>query len=90
MKIYIVERNNPQEWIEPEVYLDGTAALEDVRKEYQEQMKELGTSQEKADAGFGSCGCYWIFNEDSCCGSCLIDRDIDGDRWEWRITEHLI
>ena len=90
MKIYIVERNNPQEWIEPEVYLDGAKALEDVRKEYLAQMEELGTSQEKADAGFGSCGCYWMFDEDGCYGSCLIDRDLDGDRWEWRITEHLI
>lgn len=28
MKIYIVERNNPQCWEEPEVYLDGKEAIE--------------------------------------------------------------
>ena len=33
MKIYIVERNNPECWIEPEVYLDGEVAINDILKE---------------------------------------------------------
>lgn len=41
MKIYIVERNNPQCWEEPEVYFDGKEAIEDIKKEYIEQMEEL-------------------------------------------------
>ena len=90
MKIYIVERNNPVEWEEPQIYLEGKKAVEDVKNEYNAQMEELGTTQEKADKGFGSCGCYYMVDEDRYYGSCLIDRDIDGDRWEWRITEHEI
>jgi len=90
MKIYIVERDNPSYKPEPEVFTDGTKALETVKAEYHAQMEELGTTQEKSDAGFGSCGCYWNFNGDNCIGDCLIDLDCDGDRWEWRITEHKI
>lgn len=90
MKIYIVERNNPEEWVEPEVFYYGNEAVAEVKKEYEAQMKELGTNQEKADAGFGCCGCYWMVDEKNYCGDCLIDRDSDGDRWQWRITEHLI
>ena len=90
MKIYIVERDNPSYKLEPEVFTDGNKALETVRTEYCNQMKELGTTQEKSNAGYGSCGCYWNFDNDSYIGDCLIDRDIDGDRWEWRITEHEI
>lgn len=90
MKIYIVERDNPKEWIEPEVFADGKKALDIVRKEYETQMSELGTSQEKADKGFGNYGCYWQFEEDSCVGSACIDSDCDCDQWKWRITEHEI
>lgn len=53
-------------------------------------MEELGTSQEKSNAGYGSCGCYWNFEDGKSCGDALIDRDCDGDRWEWRITEHEV
>ena len=52
MKIYIVERDNPSYKPEPEVFTDGSKALETVKREYEDQMKELRTSQEKADAGF--------------------------------------
>lgn len=90
MKIYIVERDNPSYRPEPEVFLDGKKAINIVKEEYIKQMEELGTSQEKADSGYGSCGCYWNFTEDNFCGDALIDRDYDGDRWEWRITEHEI
>lgn len=90
MKIYIVERNSPYEWVEPQVYLDGKAAVADVRREYEAQLEELGTSQQEAESGLGSCGCYWMIFEDICCGDCLIDRETDGDQWQWRITSHVI
>lgn len=53
-------------------------------------MKELGTSQGKADDGYGCYGCYWNFSEGCFCGDVLIDCDCDGDRWGWRITEYDI
>lgn len=90
MKIYIVERDNPKYRPEPEVFLNGNKAASIVKEEYINQMKELGASQEKADAGYGSCECYWNFGDGDFCGDALIDRDCDGDRWEWRITEHEI
>lgn len=36
------------------------------------------------------CDYYWNFEEGECCVDALIDQDCDGDRWEWRITEHEI
>jgi len=87
MKIYIVERDNPTEWIRPEVFTDGAKALSIVRKEYEAQMSELGTSQEMADKGEGCYGCYWQWTENSYEGSACIDSDYDGDKWQWRITE---
>lgn len=90
MKIYIVERDNPSYKPEPEVFTDGNKALHIVQEEYTNQMEVLGTSQEKSDAGYGSCGCYWNFEDGEYCGDALIDQDCDGDRWEWRITERII
>ena len=90
MKIYIVERDNPSYKPEPEVFTDGNKALHIVQEEYTNQMEVLGTSQEKSDAGYGSCGCYWNFKDGEYCGDALIDQDCDGERWEWRITEHII
>ena len=90
MKIYIVERDNPQCWEEPQVYMDGKEAVEAIREEYEAQMSELGTSQKYADDGLGGYGCYWEIDEEQLCGSCLIDSDYDGDRWQWRLTEHEI
>lgn len=90
MKIYIVERDNPKYKPEPEVFLDGNKAVSIVKEEYIKQMEELGTSQEKANAGNGSYGCYWNFTDGDFCGDALIDCDCDGDRWEWRITEHEV
>lgn len=90
MKVYIVERDNPEYKPEPKVFLNGNQAVSMVKEEYIKQMEELGTSQEKSDAGYGSCGCHWNFTDGGFCGDALIDRDCDGDRWEWRITEHEI
>lgn len=90
MKLYIVERDNPKHKPEPEIFFDGNKAVKTIKEEYIMQLENLGTSQEKADAGYGSCGCYWNFEEGECCGDALIDLDCDGDRWEWRITEHEV
>ncbi len=90
MKIYVIERDTPRFKPEPEVLLDGNKAVKIVKEEYINQMEELGTSQEKADAGYGFCGCYWNFAEDERCGDALIDSDCDSDCWEWRITEHEV
>ena len=90
MRIYIIERDNPKYKPEPEVLIDGNKAVNTVKEEYVKQMEEHGISQEKADAGYGSCGCYWNFEEGGCCGNALIDEDYDGECWEWRITEHIV
>lgn len=39
MTIYIVERNNPESWEEPEVYVNGKKALDTVREEYESKRK---------------------------------------------------
>lgn len=90
MKIYIVERDNPKYKPEPEVFLDGKKAVNTVKEEYEKQMNELDTTQEKANAGYGPCECCWNFEDGEYCGDALIDMDCDGDRWEWRITEHEV
>lgn len=90
MKIYIIERDNPEQKPEPEICLDGNLAKETVRKEYLAEMKDHSTSQEKADAGYGAYGCYWNFEPEDHCGDALISSDYDADRWEWRITCHEI
>lgn len=77
MKLYIVERDNPKYKPVPEIFLDGNRV---VKEEYNMQMENLETSQEKADAGYGSCGCYWNFTNDDFCGDALIDCDCDDDR----------
>lgn len=82
MKIYIVERNNPERWMEPEVYLDGKEAIEDILKEYQSQLEVLDD--------YSCIGSYWMIDEEKYCGDCLIERETDGDQWQWRLTEHLI
>ena len=91
MKIYIVERNNPYEWQEPEVFKDGSIAVEVVREEYERCKYNLGIEDDDADNGYGAGWAEWEIDE-GCYygGEALIDRDIDGDRWQWRITEHVI
>lgn len=70
--------------------LNGNKAVSMVKEEYINQIKELRTSQKKADAGYDSCGCYWNFTDGDFSSDALIDCNYDGDRWEWRITEHEI
>ena len=90
MIVYVVERNNPENTPEPEVFLDGKQAFQIMKDEYAEMMKLLGTTQEEADAGSGNYGCYFISDEEQCVGSALIERDYDVDRWEWRVTTHEV
>ena len=88
MKIYIVERDNPYCTPKPEVFTNPIEAERKVRKEYETQMIELGTSQEISDAGDGGYGCTYSIND--CLGECLISSDADSDIWKWRITENEI
>lgn len=90
MEIYVIERDTPSYRPEPEVLLDGNKALQIVRKEYENQMKELGATQEESDAGYGYFGCYWYFFDGCMEGSATIDSDYDGDQWSWRITKHIV
>lgn len=90
MKIYIVERNDPYEWQEPEVFEDGNAAVEVVRKEYEGCKYNLGIEDDDPDNGYGTGWAEWEIDEGCYYGEALIDRDIDGDRWQWRITDHVI
>ena len=81
-KIYIVECNNPECWEEPQVYTDGMKAIEDIKEEYKAQLEEL--------MGYSSVNDYWMIDEKKCCGNCMIERETDGNQWQWRITEHKI
>lgn len=90
MKIYIIERDEPKYKPDPEILFNGMDAINKVRKEYDSLMKELNTSQEKSDAGHGFYGCYWNFVGDGYCGDALIEEECGDERWEWRITEHII
>lgn len=88
MTIYILERDNPYEKPEPEVSTEKDTLLSVMRTEYENQMKELGVTQQQADKR----GPYCSIEEDprTGIGSALIDRGSDGDRWEWRITSQTI
>lgn len=90
--IYILERDNPKEKPFPETYIDPGTPKAIVRAEYKATMEALSTTQEKADAGDGPCGCYWNFSEDEDdpTGDALIDTDYEGDRYEWRVTAHRL
>lgn len=90
--IYILERDNPEYTPEPEVYTNSETVKSMVRKEYEAQMSELGTTQEKADAGNGLYRCYWNFSEEKndSVGDALIDGDGGINQWKWRVTTHEI
>lgn len=90
MKIYIIERSNPYNYPEPEVLLNGANALQTVKQEYEDQLKELGMTQEMIKHGNGTYGCYWTFEDKSFTGDASIESDYDADRWQWRITEHEV
>lgn len=88
MKIYILERNNPTCWEEPEVFINPDKAIEKVREEYESVKEDVGiTCKEDEDY---IAWCEFEFDKETGVGTALIDRDSDGDRWQWRITEHEI
>lgn len=89
MEIYVIERDNPNYRPEPEVMLDGNAALEIVKKEYKDQMNELDITWDMVYEDKCGYDCYWEFEYGSIEGTASID-DRDGDKWEWRITKHVI
>lgn len=85
MTIHVLERSNPDFRPEPEVFVDGREAVKTMRKEYTQTMEELGIMQ----GDESSYECYSSL-EGGHCGECSIaDRD-SSDRWEWRITEHIL
>lgn len=88
MKIYILERDNPTCWEEPEVYDNPDNAVLKVKLEYAEVKNDIGIIDE--NDGYGSGWCHWDIDEDTGIGTALIDRDIDGDCWQWRITKHEV
>ena len=45
MKIYIIERDNPQYRPEPEVFLDGNRAVSVVKEEYSKNLRHLKKKQ---------------------------------------------
>lgn len=42
MKIYILEKNNPSCWEEPEVFINPDKAVEKVREEYEAVKEDIG------------------------------------------------
>lgn len=80
--IFVLERNNPENTPEPEVFTDGKEALRIVKEEYQEVMKE----QEKVPGNFDY---TWMFENDGV-GSAEIESYYSPDCWQWRITEHVV
>lgn len=89
LTVFVLERDNPKNTPEPQVFTDGMVAFNLVKEEYNATMKELGTSQAMADAGYGNHFCLWAFEESGVIGSAMIDS-YELDRWYWRITEHKI
>ena len=91
MIVYVIERNNPQTWEEPQIVLNGKDALNIVREEYENKINELSEiyRSEKSMEIF-EFGCYWFFDENSFTGTATIEADYLTDKWEWRITEHNI
>lgn len=88
MKIYIVESDNPTCWEEPVIYINPDKAVQKVKEEYNSIKEYMGIEDEN-DA-YGAAWCDWSIDEEIGLGTALIDRDSDGDRWQWRITEHEI
>lgn len=89
MKIYIIERDNNEEWIEPEVFTEKQKAFDTVEKEYKNLLEELDITQEDIDKGRGCYACYWEIDE-YLTGRVSVQSDYSGDYWHWRITEHEI
>lgn len=88
MKIYILERDNPTCWEEPEVFINPDKAIKKAKEEYEVVKEDIGVTDE--NDGYGEAWCEWNVDEEIGIGDALIDRDIDGDRWQWRITEREI
>lgn len=88
--VFVIERDNPEYRPEPEVVLDGKKALETVEREFEEQCKDLGIDIESGNDNAGAIEAGWNFLPEGCTGDAYVDDIPGGNRWEWRITEHLI
>lgn len=88
--VYMIERGNPKGRPAAESVLDGHKALETVFAEYEQTMKALSADQKAADDREGIYNCEWKISKKSFVGYASISSDIDGDRWEWRITRQTL
>lgn len=55
MNIYILEKNNPSCWEEPEVFINPDKAVEKVREEYEAIKEDIGVEDE--NDGYGQAWC---------------------------------
>jgi len=88
MKIFIIERDKPECWLEPEVFTDGDKALEVIKNEYESQKKALEITDSDIKSGSGSYDCYNTIDKNNYCGEIGICNMRTGCLWQWRITEH--
>ena len=89
MTIYIIERDNPKNKPEPQIFIHGYDAEFKVEAEYKEILEELGIDLDDAKHDMDDLyHCYWGIENHV--GTVLIAADWDVDRWEWRITAHEI
>lgn len=84
MKIYIVEEDNYDCWVEPQVFINPDKAIAEVRIRYEEVKSEYDLEDEVD----GPKTCMWMIDEEAGIGSAR--ASVYQDYWEWRITEHEI
>ena len=92
IEVFVIERNNPDGNLEPELVLDGKEAFYKVQKEYEDQCEEFGIyfdgNEDDPDAACVEIDFDVSFEE--CTGKAHI-HDVSGcNYWEWRITKHLL
>ena len=87
MKIYIMERDNPQTRQDPEIFYSMEEAAKTVEDEVEQAMKDLNITEEDLDKQYGY---YEVrYANDVLCSASLVD-EWSGERYDWRITEHII
>lgn len=85
MKIYIVEEDNYECWIEPQVFINPDRAIAAVKMRYEEVKKEQDITDKDVD---GLRMCSWWINEEAGIGTACIS--VYQDYWRWRITEREV
>lgn len=84
MKIYIVEEDNYDCWVKPQVFINPDKAIAEVRMRYEEVRREYDLE----DGVDGPKTCMWLIDEEAGTGNARVS--IYQDYWEWRITEHEV